>query len=385
MMTDQKFVTIADLGSFTGVPQHENFSRIKDLLPTRAMAPSSKPSAWPQGDAITLPATYSFDGESRSTEQFLEDSDTGALLVLVDGVVRYERYLLTGGPGVQWLSASVAKSFVSALVGIALEEGHIASIDDAISDYVPVRAGSAYDGVSIRHVLGMLSGARWDEVYGDPESDIFRVLAVMAGLGTFDEFVATAVGQSEPGTVCRYSSGDTQALGALVTRATGRPLSEYMQEKLCEPLGMESPAYWIVDSAGTEMAFAGLNMTARDFARLGELYRNGGLWQGKQIIPTQWVRDSVTVAASHLEQPPPRAGGQTTDWGYGYQWWTSAGDRGVFTAIGVCNQFVFVDPASRTTIVKLSANRRCGMSELESDNRVMENLAFLRAIAGHAH
>jgi CubicO group peptidase (beta-lactamase class C family) len=382
-MTDQKFVTMADLGLFTGVPQHENFSRIKDLLPTRAMAPSSRPTAWPQGAAITLPETYSLDGESRSTEQFLEDTDTGALLVLVDGVVRYERYLLTGGPDVQWLSMSVAKSFLSALVGIALAERHIASVDDAISDYVPVPAGSAYDGVSIRHVLQMSSGARWNEDYSNPRSDVYRLAAVMAGLGTLDDFVATAVGQSEPGTVCRYSSGDTQALGALLARATGRPLSEYMQEKLCEPLGMESPAYWIVDSTGSEMAFAGLNMTARDFARLGELYRNGGLWQGRQIIPAQWVRDSVTVAAPHLKAGRPRVGPHAVDLGYGYQWWLPAGDRGDFTAIGVYNQFVFVDPASRTTIVKLSANRRYGMTELESDNRDIENVAFLRAIAEH--
>jgi CubicO group peptidase (beta-lactamase class C family) len=384
-MTDHKFVSIADLGLFTGVPQHENFSRIKDLLPTRAMAPSSKPTAWPQGAAITLPETYSFDGEPRSTEQFLEDTDTGALLVLVDGVVRYERYLLTGGPDIQWLAMSVTKSFTSALVGIALAEGHIASIDDAVSDYVPVRAGSAYDGVSIRHVLQMSSGARWDESYSDPESDSSRLAAVLAGLGTFDDFVATAVGQCEPGTVCRYNSTDTQALGALVTRATGRPLSEYMQEKLCEPLGMESPAYWIVDSTGTETAFAGLNMTARDFARFGELYRNGGLWQGRQIIPAQWVRDSVTVAAAHLEAGRPWVGPQTVDLGYGYQWWRPAGDRGDFAAIGAYNQFVFVDPASRTTIVKLSANRRFGTSELESDSRIGENVALLRAIAARTH
>jgi CubicO group peptidase (beta-lactamase class C family) len=147
---------------------------------------------------------------------------------------------------------------------------------------------------------------------------------------------------------------------------------------------MESAAYWAVDSAGMEMAFAGLNMTARDFARLGELYRNGGLWQGKQIVPAEWVRDSVTVAAPHLEAGRPWLGGQTVDLGYGYQWWIPAGDRGEFTAIGAYNQFVFVDPASRTTIVKLSANRRYGATELESDNRVIETLAFLRAIAGHA-
>lgn len=384
-MTDQTFMGIADMKLFSGVPQHENFSRIKDLLPTRAMAPSSEPNVWPQGDAITLPETYSFDRESRSTEQFLIDTDTAALLVLIDGVVRHERYLLTGGPGVQWLAMSVTKSFVSALVGIALAEGHFASIDDAISDYVPVRPGSAYDGVSIRHVLQMSSGARWNESYSDPASDSSRLAAVLAGFGTFDDFVATAVAETEPGSVCRYNSTDTQALGALVTRSTGRLLSEYMQEKLCEPLGMESPAQWIVDSAGMEMAFGGLNMTARDFARFGELYRNGGLWQGRQIIPADWVRDSVTIAAPHLAPGRPLVGPQALDMGYGYQWWLPAGDRGDYTAIGAYNQFVFVDPASRTTIVKLSANRRFGMSELESDSRVNENVALLRGIAAHLH
>ncbi|MFF7945139.1 serine hydrolase domain-containing protein [Nocardia gamkensis] len=384
-MTDQTFVSIADLGLFTGIPQHENFSRIKDLLPTRTMAPSSKPGAWPRGDAITLPATYVFDGQSRSTEQFLEDTDTGALLVLIGGVVRYERYRLTGGPEVPWVAMSVTKSFTSALVGIALAEGHIASIDDAISDYVPVRPGSAYDGVSIRNVLQMSSGARWDESYSDPESDSSRLAAVLAGLGTFNDFVATAARQSEPGTVCRYNSTDTQALGELVARATGRPLSEYMQEKLCEPLGMESPVHWVVDSAGMEMAFGGLNMTARDFARFGELYRNGGRWQGRQVIPAQWVRDSVTVTAAHLEAGRPWVGPHTIDLGYGYQWWLPAGDRGDFAAIGAYNQFVFVDPASGTTIVKLSGNRRFGMSELESDSRVSENVALLRTIAAHTH
>ncbi|MER5221012.1 serine hydrolase domain-containing protein [Streptomyces flaveus] len=384
-MTDQTPKSMAELGLFTGAPQYENFSRIKDLLPTCAMAPSSTPRPWPQGDTISLPETYVFASESRSTEEFLADTDTAALLVLIDGAVRHERYRLTGGPGVQWLSMSVAKSFVSALVGIAVDEGHIASIDDAISTYVPVRPGSAYDGVSIRHVLQMSSGARWNEDYSDPESDIWRLGAVLAGQGTLDDFVATAARESEPGTVCRYNSGDTQALGALVARATGRPLAEYMQEKLCKPLGVESHGYWIQDVAGTEMAYAGLNLTARDFARIGELYRNGGVWDGKQIIPAAWVRDSVTVAAPHLEPGRPWVGGHTFDLGYGYQWWLPDGDRGEFSAIGVYNQFVYVDPPSRTTIVKLSANPRYGTSEEEADNRENETVAFLRAIARLDH
>jgi hypothetical protein len=122
--------------------------RVKDLLETREMACSSKPHTWPQGDPITLPETYTFEGAARSTEEFMTDTDTAAVLVLIDGVVRYERYTLTGGPDVQWLSMSVAKSVISALGGIAVAEGHIASIDDPISAHVPVRPGSAYDGVS---------------------------------------------------------------------------------------------------------------------------------------------------------------------------------------------------------------------------------------------
>ncbi|MGW0828451.1 serine hydrolase domain-containing protein [Streptomyces sp. NPDC002845] len=385
-MTAQQPQTLAEIGLFTGVPQHENFCRIKDLADTREMAPAPKPHPWPLGEATALPATYEFDDAVRSTEEFLADTDTSALLVLIDGEIRYERYLLTGGPDVPWLSMSVSKSFVSALVGIAVEEGHIRSIDEPISAYVPVRPGSAYDGIPIRDVLQMSSGARWNEDYNDPASDIWLLTMATLGIdGTLDDFVANMARESEPGTVCRYNSGETQVLGALVARATGRTVADYMREKLCEPLGMTSPGRWVLDPAGTEMAYGGLNLTARDYARIGELYRNGGAWQGEQVVPAQWVRDSVTVAAPHLEPGRPIVGGHQFGLGYGYQWWIPDGDRGEFSAIGVYNQFVYVDPTARTTIVKLSANRRYGTSTEESTNRDMETVAFLRAIAQHDH
>jgi CubicO group peptidase (beta-lactamase class C family) len=381
-MTDPRRRSLADLGLFTGAPQHENFCRLTDLLDVREMAPSAKPHTWPQGAPIALPETYEFDGATRSTEEFLVDTDTAALLVLVDGALRHEHYALTGGPDVQWLSMSVAKSFISALVGIAVDEGHIGGIDEPISTYVPVRAGSAYDGLPIRHALQMSSGARWNEDYHDPNSDIFRLSAATMGLGgTLDDFVATMARESEPGTLCRYNSGETQVLGALLARATGRSVSAYMREKLGEPLGVSSPGYWIVDPAGVELAFGGLNLTARDFAKIGELYRNGGVWQGEQLVPADWVRDSVTVTAPHLAPGRPLIGGDPLPLGYGYQWWLPDGDRGEFTAIGVYNQFVYVDPASDTTIVKLSANRRYGTSTEEYTNRELETIALLRAIA----
>ena len=292
--------SILDLALFTGAPQYENFPRLKDLLPTRTMAPSSSPFTFARGEPVELPGTYDVEGAPKSFEDFFVDTDTAALVVLQDGKVRCERYALTGGPDTQWISWSVAKSFVSALVGIAIDEGHIDGIDDPISDYIPVSPGSAYDGVAIRHVLQMSSGARWKEDYADPASDIFRLGAVMSGASTLEAFVATMVRENEPGTVCRYNSADTQALGALLVRATNRSLSDYMQEKLVEPLGIAAPGYWLIDSAGMEMAFAGLMLTPHDFAKLGELFRNGGVWQGKQVVPAEWVRASIIADAPHL-------------------------------------------------------------------------------------
>ena len=126
--------------------------------------------------------------------------------------------------------------------------------------------------------------------------------------------------------------------------ATNRSITDYMQEKLVEPLGFSSPAYWLVDSTGMEVAFAGLIMTARDFAKLGELYRNGGRWRDKQIVPEPWVTASLTSEADHLRPGRPVIGSHPLDLGYGYQWWLPASDSGEFTAIGVYNQFVYVSP-----------------------------------------
>ncbi|MUL49939.1 beta-lactamase family protein [Mycobacterium sp. CBMA293] len=374
--------SLADIGLFTGAPQHENFVRIDELAPVRRMPPSTRPFTWPAGPPISLPASYVFDSRTKSTEQFLVDTDTAALLVIVDGRLRYERYLLTGGPTVNWLSMSVAKSFISALVGIAVAEGHIADIDDAISDYVPVDAGSAYDGVSIRNVLQMSSGARWNEDYNDPSSDVHQLTQAMMGRrGGLDGFVARMSAESAPGTVCRYNSGETQILGALIAHAVGTSVSEYMTDKLVEPLGFESPSFWVTDLLGTEMSYAGLNLTARDYARLGELYRNNGMWQGRQIVSTEWARASTTIDSQVREAGQPIVGDHAIDLGYGYQWWIPAGDKGDFSAIGVLNQLVYVNPGMATTIVKLSANRRYGTSPSEATNRDLENVEFLRAIA----
>jgi CubicO group peptidase (beta-lactamase class C family) len=369
---------------FSGARQYENFARMGDFYPTAAMKRSSDPRPWPRGPALALPERYDFEGSSRSTTALLEATDTSALLVLQDGALRHEAYFLSGSETTRWISWSVAKSFTSALVGIAVEQGLIRSIEDPISDYVPVLAGSAYDGVAIRHVLQMSSGAGWVEDYTDPESDVNRLDAVMAGHATLDEFVGGIRAEVPAGTVCRYNSGETQALGMLLRAATGRTVADYMQSELCDPLGFQDDGYWLTDRDGVEMVLGGLNLTARDFLRIGELYRNGGRWDSRQRVPANWVEASVHADAAHLQPGRVIVGDHAFPFGYGYQWWLPPGTRGEFSAIGVYNQFVYVDPASRTVITKLSANPAYGTTSEEAENRDAENLALVQAIARHA-
>ena len=364
---------------FTGVEQAGNFSRAKEIFPTTRLVAATEPFQFSTGSQIELPEEYQFDGEKLSVGTFLQDTDTAALLIIQNGAVRFEQYWLTGGRKVNWLSMSVAKSFISTLIGIALEEGHIESINQPITQYCPSLKGSAYDGVRIKDILQMSSGASWNEDYSDPNSDIMRFGQIMAIGGSLNEFAATLVRENEPGTKNHYNSTDTQVLGMLLTSATGRSVTDYMQEKLWSPLGMESDAYWMVDDENMEMAFGGLNATARDYAKLGELYRNSGVWQGIQVVPEAWVKAATAADAPHLLPQASEFGG----FGYGYQWWLPAADANntkEFTAIGVYNQFIYVNPDRHLVIVKLSANRTYGMDLQESSYRERETIQLFRAI-----
>ncbi len=377
--------TLDELRLFTGVPQHENFCRMAELVPTRRMAPSSSPVEWALGPELVLHDTFEHEGRARSVERLLDETDTAALLVVHRGRIVHEEYRLTGGPHVPWMSMSVAKSFVSALVGIAVDEGSIASIEDPVSDYVEVEPGSAYDGVAIRSLLQMSSGARWDEDYSNPDADAKRIGEATSGAhGGHDRIVATMVRELPPDTFCRYNSCDTQALASVVRAATGTSLADYMQTRLVEPLGMTDPGAWIVDPFGVEMGYAGLNLTARDYARFGELYRRGGVAGDAQVVPAQWVATSVVSTAPHTDPGRVVEASETLAEGYGYQWWIPAVGDGSFSAIGVYNQFVYVHPAHEVVVVKLSANRAYGTTVHEEQNREGETLAFLAHCAAWA-
>jgi len=363
---------------FTGAEQYEAFSRIKDIYPTTLLTASSSPYEFPEGSPVKLPEDYVFNGEARSVSTFLELTDTSALLVLVDGEIRFEQYYLTGGRHVNWLSMSVAKSFISTLIGVAVQDGLIDSIDSPITQYVPELIGSAYEGVAIVDVLEMSSGAAWNEDYADPESDVMRMARIMGIGGSLDEFTSSLKGQRTPGTYNQYNSADTQALGMLLARATGNSVTEYMQEKLWTPLGAESDAYWMVDDHQVEMAFGGLNATARDYMKVGELFRNQGTWQGTEIINADWVYASTHSDKPHLQ--PGENPASDYPMGYGYQWWLMDGDEGEYSAIGVYNQFIYVNPTKNLVIVKLSAFSDYAASPDEDGYREFESIALFRAI-----
>ena len=365
---------------FTGAEQYQSFNRLHKIFPVTEMPPSRSIYQFQTTDPMTLPDSFSYLGEQIQTIEMLGRSDTAALLILQGGKITFEDYWLTGGEDQTWLSMSVAKSFISALVGIAIEQGYIADIDQAVTDYVPQLESSAYDQVAIKDILQMSSGASWNEDYGDPESDINRFGRIFALGGSMNEFAATLVREFEPGTYNRYNSTDTQVLGMLLTEATGRTVSDYMIENIWHPMGAEHKAYWLTDLQEMEMVFGGLNATARDYAKLGEMYRLGGMFNGRQIVPASWVEASIKPDAPHLIPGDNPA----SDWplGYAYQWWIPEGSEEEFMAIGVYNQFIYVAPEKNLVIVKLSANSAYGTAEDPMASSEFEALEFFRAVGG---
>ena len=364
---------------FSGAEQYENFARVPTMFPVSTLAPSDLPYRWPNQQSILLPESFEHDNQSSDLAAFLDETDTVALLVIHNGQIRYEHYWITGGETVAWPSWSVAKSFVSALVGIAIRDGFIDSVNDPVTRYLPELSGSGYDGVSIKDILQMSSGARWNEDYSDFGSDINRLGRILALGGSLDRFIAKIEPERPPGTYNRYNSADTQVLGRLLVAVSGQTLSDYMHAALWSPLGAESNGHWLLDNENMEMAFAGFHATARDYAKLGELYRLGGVWRGEQLIPAQWIKDSITPDAPHLQ--PGENEASNNEFGYGYQWWLLDPTKGEFTAMGVYNQFIYVSRSTNTVIVKLSANSEFGVTDDQSSYRDQETISMFRAIA----
>jgi len=364
---------------FTGASQHDNFNRQEDFYPINEMPGSTDPRPFPRGVDFDLPETFSHKNKIRDSRAFLERTDTAALFILHDGKIRFENYWLTGGADVAWLTHSVSKSMVATAVGLALKEGRIKSLDDPITRYVPTLKESGYDGVPIRHILQMSSGIRWTEDYADRASDINLFGVTLLTGGSYDDFVGARVSERSPGGYHHYTGMDTQALTMLVRASTQTSLADFLKEKFWHPLGMQDRAYWTTDRYGVELGLGGLSATARDLAKVGELYRNGGNWFGNQILDPAWVTASTTVTEPHLARGENPASAHRM--GYGYHWWLPEGDDQDYSAIGIYNQFIYVNPKFQTVIVKLSAYRDYANGETAEHYLEAETFSLFRAIA----
>ena len=297
----------------------ENFRSFDAVWPISDINKSSNPYTYPKGSAIDLPAEINYRGKSYTGQEFLKDSRTTGFIVIQNDSIVYENYFLGNTETTRNISWSMAKSFISALVGIAVDEGHIESVMQNVDDYCPILKGSGYEGVTIKDVLQMSTGVAFNEDYGDFNSDINRWGRGFALGQSQDEFAATLVREREPGTVNHYVSINTHVLGMVLTAATGKTVTEYMQEKLWDPMGMEHDAYWLIDGSDMEMVLGGLNATLRDYAKIGTLFLHNGNWKGDQVVPTDWVRISTKPDAPYLEP------GYDGYFGYGYQWWIPPG------------------------------------------------------------
>jgi CubicO group peptidase (beta-lactamase class C family) len=314
-----------------------NFSNMDALFLHRTLRAGSA-SPLPRGPEATMPDGF---------QSWLEARQVTGVVVLHRGAVVHESYHLGTGEGDLRISWSVAKSVLSLVLGTMVADGTIPDLDAPVTQYVPALRSSAYSGATIRQVAQMASGIAFNEDYLDFWSDINRMGRVLALGGSMDGFArGQTARRGAPGADWQYVSIDTHVLGMVMRAASGRTVSELVEERLFLPLGLERAPYYVTDGDGVEFVLGGLNMTTRDYARLGQLVAQGGLWEGRQIVPAGWIDASTAASAP---------GGV----GYGLQWWLADDPRpGEVYGRGVYGQYLWIDRAAQVVIAVNAADRR---------------------------
>lgn len=319
-----------------------NYANITDykIFPARAIKAPEAPFIFPQSQQPKPPRTVHIDGKDEDFEKYLADHHTVAFLVIQRDSIQYEKYFDSYSDTSVVASFSMAKSITSILLGIAIDEGYIRSIDEPITNYIPELKKNGFDAVTLRHLLQMTSGLEFNEGYTNP----FGHVATFYYGTNLRKAINRLKLADEPGQRFRYTSGQTQLLGLALERALkGRTVSSYLEEKVWQPLGMEFDASWSLDRKkdGLEKTFCCVNARARDFAKLGRLYLRKGNWNGRQIVSESWVSESTKVDSS-----------DGSAWYYQHQWWlpTKGGD---FLADGLLGQYIYVHPEKDLIIVRL--------------------------------
>jgi CubicO group peptidase (beta-lactamase class C family) len=339
----------AEVLFWTQEQRDQNFPHMERTFPTHVVRAGRRIRTLPAGQPLAIPAW--------EVDAFINAQNIAGLIVLQDGRVRLERYARGFGPAGRWTSFSVAKSFTSTLVGAAIKDGYIRSVEEPVTKYIPELRGGAYDGVTIAQLLTMTSGVRWNEDYTNPNSDVARMFAqpVPEGMDATVAYMRTLPRDTAPGAKWVYKTGETNLIGVLVAKATGKSLAAYLSEKIWRPYGMEADAYWMIDPSGQEVGGCCLSVTLRDYARMGQLALEGG----RGIVPADWFAAATSEKAS-VGRP---------GFGYGYQWWTYP--HGRFGGNGIFGQSVTVDPASRTVVAIVGAWPRATDRALSAERSAM--------------
>jgi len=348
------------------------FSHSDTLFPVNTVARGGSVREFAKSDKALGKILFKSDGKMFDLYDYLADNRVAGLLILKDGKVVLEDYELGTGPKTHWCSFSMAKSISSTLVGAALKQGLISSIDDKVTKYVPGLTGGVYDDVSVRELLEMASGVKWDETYTDPRSDRRKLLEIqLAGKpGAIVDFMKGMPRAGAPGTIWNYSTGESFLVGALIEGATHKPLATYLSETLWSKLGMEQDASWWLESpGGLGLAGSGLGATLRDFGRFGQFVLDDGVIDGQRVVPEGWFQEA---GKAHV------MGGKNVD--YGYLWWPiPAGDaihHGAFQAIGIFGQHLYINPREKLVIAVLSARPKP-----DSARSPVADIAFFGAVA----
>lgn len=324
-----------------------------------------------RGDGPTAELSYGPDAKlPTDVADWITDRSVTALVVLKQGEIVHESYHLGTAAEDLRISWSVAKSYLSALMGVLVEDGVIASLDAPVVEYAPDLVGGAYDGATIRNVLNMASGVVFDEDYLDSNSDINKMGRVLALGGSMDGFAAELDATFAPaGSEWKYTSIDTHVLSMVIRGATGEPIAKLLSEKIIAPMGLEYAPYYLTDGFGTAFVLGGLNLTTRDYARMGQMFLQNGRYNGTQIVPEDWVAASTVPSA-------PTAEGAI---GYGYQWWIPQGGvEGEFMARGIYGQYVYINRARGVVIATNAADRKFRETGVGA-----QNIAIFRSIANN--
>lgn len=321
-----------------------NFADVKDChrFPSDTIYPGNKHFAFEvtgQNINITLPDEFNPDAKHTTFENFLKDTKTIAFLVVRKDTIIYEKYLSGFDSSTLLPSFSIAKAYVSALTGAAIADGHIYSANDPVTKYLDGFKDERFSEVTIRHLLNMRSGIKFNEGYFNP----FGHMAKYYYGTNLEKYVYNLKIRESPDTRYEYISCNTQVIAMVIEKATGKRLPDYLQEKIWVPAGMSSYATWNYDSKKhhNTKSFCCINATARDFAKFGRIYLNEGQYSNIQVLPESWIEQTMTVDNDSKDSQ-----------GYSYMYqWRVKDDKAIF-AKGILGQFIYVDPANEMIVLR---------------------------------